>query len=71
MSQDHSEPQLLCGIISQLAELPVWDERRQTLFWCDILGGTIHSFHLESGADGPAQCFLRQSAASGSARAVS
>ena len=37
---------LLCDQISILAESPVWDERRQVLFWCDILGKKLRSAGL-------------------------
>lgn len=37
---------LLCDEISILAESPVWDERRQVLFWCDILGKKLRSAGL-------------------------
>lgn len=36
-----SQARLLCDTMSTLAESPVWDERRQVLFWCDILGRTV------------------------------
>lgn len=45
-----SQPRLLCDTISTLAESPVWDERRQVLFWCDILGKTVRSAALEQGS---------------------
>ncbi|WP_281038952.1 MULTISPECIES: SMP-30/gluconolactonase/LRE family protein [unclassified Rhizobium] len=37
------QARLLCDEISTLAESPVWDERRQLLFWCDILGKKVRS----------------------------
>lgn len=42
-------PHLLGNTICMLAESPVWDERRQTLFWCDIPAGNVHGLHPESG----------------------
>ncbi|WP_233282561.1 SMP-30/gluconolactonase/LRE family protein [Agrobacterium tumefaciens] len=44
-----SQAKLLCDTMSTLAESPVWDERRQVLFWCDILGKTVRSAALEPG----------------------
>jgi len=44
-----SEAELLCDTISTLAESPVWDEKRQVLFWCDILGKTVRSAALTPG----------------------
>ncbi|MFD1747333.1 SMP-30/gluconolactonase/LRE family protein [Rhizobium helianthi] len=44
-----SEAKLLCDTISILAESPVWDERRQVLFWCDILGNAVRSASIGSG----------------------
>ncbi|MDR6191936.1 SMP-30/gluconolactonase/LRE family protein [Agrobacterium pusense] len=44
-----SQTKLLCGTMSTLAESPVWDERRQVLFWCDILGKTVRCAGLEPG----------------------
>lgn len=46
---DISQAKLLCDTMSTLAESPVWDERRQVLFWCDILGKTVRSAALEPG----------------------
>ena len=43
------QTKLLCDTMSTLAESPVWDERRQVLFWCDILGKTVRCAGLESG----------------------
>lgn len=43
-------PTLLCNVICQLAESPVWDERRDCLFWCDIPAGRLHAFSPASGA---------------------
>ncbi|KJF69720.1 SMP-30/gluconolactonase/LRE family protein [Rhizobium nepotum] len=40
------QARLLCDEISILAESPVWDERRQILFWCDILGRKVRSAGL-------------------------
>mgnify|MGYP002777080718 FL=1 len=34
----------------RVGENPLWDERRQSLFWCDILGGEIYCWNLASGA---------------------
>ncbi|WP_175416837.1 MULTISPECIES: SMP-30/gluconolactonase/LRE family protein [Agrobacterium] len=44
-----SQAKILCDTMSTLAESPVWDERRQVLFWCDILGKTVRSAALEPG----------------------
>ena len=44
-----SQATLLCDTMSTLAESPVWDERRQVLFWCDILGKTVRSAALKPG----------------------
>lgn len=44
-----SQTKLLCDTMSTLAESPVWDERRQVLFWCDILGKTVRCAGLEPG----------------------
>lgn len=44
-----SQAKLLCDTMSTLAESPVWDERRQVLFWCDILGRTVRSAAIEPG----------------------
>ncbi|WP_296104103.1 SMP-30/gluconolactonase/LRE family protein [uncultured Agrobacterium sp.] len=44
-----SQATLLCDTISTLAESPVWDEKRQVLFWCDILGKTVRSAALTHG----------------------
>lgn len=41
-----AQAKLLCDTMSTLAESPVWDERRQVLFWCDILGKTVRSAAL-------------------------
>lgn len=40
------QARLLCDEISILAESPVWDEGRQVLFWCDILGKKVRSAGL-------------------------
>lgn len=34
-----------------LAEGPVWDERRNLLWWVDVFGGVLHSLAPDSGAD--------------------
>ncbi len=44
-----AQAKLLCDTMSTLAESPVWDERRQVLFWCDILGKTVRSAALGPG----------------------
>jgi sugar lactone lactonase YvrE len=38
------QAELFCDVIGTLAESPVWDERRQALFWCDIVEKKLHSF---------------------------
>src|SRR5262249_38514733 len=42
-------PRRLDGSMSLLGESPVWDERRQALFWCDIFGRKVHWYLPESG----------------------
>lgn len=34
-----------------LAEGPVWDERRNVLWWVDVFGGVLHSLDPDTGAD--------------------
>ncbi|MCZ7469204.1 SMP-30/gluconolactonase/LRE family protein [Agrobacterium sp. O3.4] len=41
--------ELVCDVIGTLSESPVWDERRQTLFWCDIMEKKLHSIVPSSG----------------------
>lgn len=36
---------LLVPIHCQLGENPLWDARRQTFFWTDILAGELHAWH--------------------------
>ncbi len=36
---------LLVPIHCQLGENPLWDARRQTLFWTDIISGELHAWH--------------------------
>ena len=31
-------------VVTELGESPVWDDRRQALFWCDIPNGTIWTY---------------------------
>ncbi len=45
MSETPSNPQLVLSHPCQLGEGPVWDENTQTLYWVDILAGTIHSWN--------------------------
>lgn len=45
-----AQPELLCDVLCELGESPVWDERRDALYWCDIPAGRIHRFHPASGA---------------------
>lgn len=37
-----NKPKQVGTIVCELGESPVWDERRQALYWCDTLGGQIH-----------------------------
>jgi D-xylono/L-arabinono-1,4-lactonase len=41
---------LLAATRCALGEGPLWDERRQTLFWSDIDGGELHAWHRPSEA---------------------
>ena len=35
----------------ELAETPIWDDRRNCLYWTDLLGGQVHRFTPESRQD--------------------
>lgn len=35
----------------ELAETPIWDDRRNCLYWTDLLGGQVHRFTPESKQD--------------------
>ncbi len=37
-------------VLTDLGESPVWDERRNALFWCDIPNGTVWQYSPLSGA---------------------
>lgn len=36
---------------AELAETPFWDEKTKTLFWTDLMAGTVHRFVPETGGD--------------------
>ncbi|URK86276.1 SMP-30/gluconolactonase/LRE family protein (plasmid) [Rhizobium sp. RCAM05350] len=45
------EPQLLLAAQTELGECPVWDPDRNTLFFVDIIGKTLHAFDWATGKD--------------------
>ncbi|MFB2553727.1 SMP-30/gluconolactonase/LRE family protein [Ensifer soli] len=45
------EPQLLLAAQTELGECPVWDADRNTLFFMDIIGQTLHAYDWASGKD--------------------
>jgi sugar lactone lactonase YvrE len=46
-----SQPDIVADVHATLAEGPVWDERRQSLLWVDILPGRIHRLNPATGGD--------------------
>lgn len=36
---------------AELAESPVWDSRRQSLLWVDIIAGEVHRYDPVTGGD--------------------
>jgi sugar lactone lactonase YvrE len=43
--------ELVVDAQAELAEGPVWDDRRQRLWWIDLLGGIVHITDPSTGAD--------------------
>jgi sugar lactone lactonase YvrE len=46
-----NELELIIDKKAQLAECPVWDDRRHVLLWVDILGQAIHVYDPQKGTD--------------------
>lgn len=45
------EPTLLLAAQTELGECPVWDAKRNTLFFMDIIGKELHAHDWTSGED--------------------
>jgi sugar lactone lactonase YvrE len=46
-----STPELVCDVVAELGEGPLWDWRENCLWWVDILGRALHRFDPATGRD--------------------
>ncbi|MBP0597839.1 SMP-30/gluconolactonase/LRE family protein [Herbaspirillum sp. LeCh32-8] len=50
-TSSNASPLCVLDARAQLGECPRWDERRQVLYWVDILGQALHRFDPATGSD--------------------